>query len=58
MMDKVASSDQPLEKRQAHFVDSSLFRKTCAEPFGLHLNLRITGDIIAPVEEKEWETAS
>ncbi len=58
LMDKVASSGQPLviTKNGKPVAEIRPYSGKRAEsPFGLHPNLIITGDIIAPVAENDWE---
>ncbi len=58
LMDKVASSGQPLviTKNGKPVAEIRPYSgKRVESPFGLHPNLRITGDIITPVAEKDWE---
>ncbi len=58
LMDEVASSGQPLviTKNGKPVAEIRPYSgKRAKSPFGLHSNLVITGDIIAPVAENDWE---
>jgi prevent-host-death family protein len=58
LMDKVANSGQPLvvTKNGKPVAEIRPYTgKRVESPFGLHRNLRITGDIISPVAENEWK---
>ena len=58
LMDNVANSGQPLvvTKNGKPIAELRPYSRGRAEsPFGLHRNLRITGDIIAPVADGDWK---
>lgn len=61
LMDSVAKTGQPLvvTKNGKPVAELRPYSGGRAKsPFGLHRTLRITGDIIAPVAENDWEALS
>jgi prevent-host-death family protein len=58
LMDRVASTGQPLvvTKNGKPVAELRPYSGSRVDsPFGLHRNLKITGDIVAPVAENDWE---
>ncbi|MFP4108750.1 MAG: type II toxin-antitoxin system Phd/YefM family antitoxin [Desulfonatronovibrio sp.] len=61
LMDSVAKTGQPLVVTKNGKPVAELWPYSggrAKSPFGLHRTLRITGDIIAPVAENDWEALS
>ena len=57
-MDRVSRTGQPLviTKNGKPVAELRPYSGGRVEnPFGLHRNLRITGDVIAPIAENDWE---
>ena len=58
LMDKIAASGETLvvTKKGIPIVEMKPFSgKRVTSPFGLHPDLEIHGDILAPLEENLWE---
>ncbi len=61
LLDSVATDGEPLVVMKNGRPVAELLPdvgERCDSPFGLHRNLRITGDIISPAAENDWEVSA